>query len=879
MAVSDDSLKRILVEDINRTALLDCGDVYTDYLSKEVAVSQLPIKEYRVSKRVRRLSFRDCPLLETAVIPEGAEYVDFSYCVSLKRIVLPKSCVYFNFDGCTSLESLKAPRGLPEDSIGNVLNCRELSDLDETVVKHIRVLGGCPKFPKGLYKHLNITASDNFALSHINDLENLSVSCSDGSDSPSDSEDERFNYGMTRSDLVVGVGAFNSCTNLNTLTLNPDNLSISDKSYGIGDRSFMSCKDLPILYIPAKIDNIYAEAFKGCVSLESLTTEDDTTTLSVAGGAFFGCLALDTSNIVSRCTNIGDSAFKLCTSLTSADIKITSIPASSFERCTALTTVSVGSATVGDRAFYQCTSLVNFSGTVSASGSEAFRYCGNLVEASADATAELMFSDCSKLERVNVAGSFGAACFNRCYSLQEIITDTEERDVYPYTFSGCYSLSTIGSNSLHFITSTDKSTIPATVVYPNGLQKNVSLTKALKYSIALDIDDVTSLFACCVSIPSAYYCRYHRRTETSSGTTYRVGIPANNYRDCWSVTSLDFNLTHESNDFVGLIGERALKNCISLTGDVDIPTNVGAEAFVGCISLNKVSLYYDNTAAETSAATVAASKSFKDCVNLTGATLGDSAADTFEGCYSLSALDGGMANEDCVCLSSIRGSAAPTFEAPVLEYSDCTGDFSNILSLKSSTGKGSSYIGCACLSEIQGTTATVSENLFKDSVSLTSYTADSVAAVDGTIGDRAFFGCTNLEKFEITGGYIKELKGFDEDSLRPVYSYTPTAAKSIGDEAFKDCRSLLQVKLPVTLRQISPTAFTGCTALSEIIIERVSNADRSEMSEYTSTVPNKLSGAPWGYPYSGEPTELADGSMLYGDCVVKYVYVDSIIGE
>ena len=83
----------------------------------------------------------------------------------------------------------------------------------------------------------------------------------------------------------------------------------------------------------------------------------------------------------SSVTSIGDSAFKDCSSLTTADFPVaTSIGNYAFQDCSSLTTADFPVATsIGNYAFYNCKKLTMLDFPVATSiGSSAFRTCSKL---------------------------------------------------------------------------------------------------------------------------------------------------------------------------------------------------------------------------------------------------------------------------------------------------------------------------------------------------------------------------------------------------------------------------------------------------------------------------------------------------------------------
>ena len=83
-------------------------------------------------------------------------------------------------------------------------------------------------------------------------------------------------------------------------------------------------------------------------------------------------------------TNIGDYAFRICSSLTSVTIpnSVTSIGYGAFAYCSSLTSVTIGESvtSIGDDAFAYCTSLtsVTIPESVTSIGDQAFAYCSSL---------------------------------------------------------------------------------------------------------------------------------------------------------------------------------------------------------------------------------------------------------------------------------------------------------------------------------------------------------------------------------------------------------------------------------------------------------------------------------------------------------------------
>ena len=82
------------------------------------------------------------------------------------------------------------------------------------------------------------------------------------------------------------------------------------------------------------------------------------------------------------------------------------------------------------------------------------------------------------------------------------------------------------------------------------------------------------------------------------------------------------------------------------------------------------------------------------------------------------------------------------------------------------------------------------------------------------IGPSAFEGCTSLEKIEIPGSVksIGEYVFFGCNALKEVR--ISEGVKSIGFSAFNGCKSLKRIEIPQSVESISPSAFEGCESLS-----------------------------------------------------------------
>lgn len=83
------------------------------------------------------------------------------------------------------------------------------------------------------------------------------------------------------------------------------------------------------------------------------------------------------------------------------------------------------------------------------------------------------------------------------------------------------------------------------------------------------------------------------------------------------------------------------------------------------------------------------------------------------------------------------------------------------------------------------------------------------------IEEGAFWGCTSLKTLELPAcGLCKCAFAFCEGVTKLVM----TGVTSIGDEVFKDLKSLKSVVLPPSIEEIGPRTFSNCTKLKTIIL-------------------------------------------------------------
>lgn len=194
----------------------------------------------------------------------------------------------------------------------------------------------------------------------------------------------------------IGNSAFELCMQLTTITFGKGSkLNTITGSYGksisIGiancNGTFMACKNLATIEIPASVEVIDACAFRGCNKLTSITFEKGSRLTRLGGGyiedfcfgCFANCSALISIDIPASVKVIDAGVFYKCTSLTDVfiesgsqlqiieggtDIGNVKMYYGAFSGCTVLQRFDAQNCaqvtTIGEAAFYNCNNLTLF---------------------------------------------------------------------------------------------------------------------------------------------------------------------------------------------------------------------------------------------------------------------------------------------------------------------------------------------------------------------------------------------------------------------------------------------------------------------------------------------------------------------------------------
>lgn len=376
---------------------------------------------------------------------------------------------------------------------------------------------------------------------------------------------------------TIESNAFRDCSNLQTLIFGNDSITINGNSFrgchpktlqlgnvnSIPTDAFvgMSLIDSAIS-IPDSITTIGDRAFSECSNIPSITISPNSKLTSIGNAAFYKCKKIESIVIPPGVTKISEYAFYQCENLKEITIlsrlDSNSNPSSitiedyAFYGCIQLTktlTLPEGLTSIGEGAFQGCTKLggpITFPYSLTTIKERAFMECRSLTgslnfDVNVEEVGKYAFRDCQGLNGINIIDYYGE--------------DSYTIYLHEGAFYGCSGL----KGDLN---------IPIRCQLIRVIERDPN-----DDSIITRYETSSNVFKGCSSLDG----------QLTLPATIKE-IPAGTFCDCSSLNG------QVKND-LEYIGREAFKNCVKLTGSVDLSSYdhsrfVGSYAFYNCTGLN-----------------------------------------------------------------------------------------------------------------------------------------------------------------------------------------------------------------------------------------------------------------------------------------------------
>ena len=483
---------------------------------------------------------------------------------------------------------------------------------------------------------------------------------------------------------------------------------------------------------------------------------------------------------------------------------------------------------IGDRTFYGSTAISTITfgenSQLKSIGEDAFynSYLASInLPDSLLSIGDYAFSNCSKLTSISLPDnliSIGEDAFWSCVNLRSIEIPLSVTSVGEDAFSACKNL----------------------VIYCEAKTKPSGWSSSWKYLGTITVDGVWVSENC----PVIWDCKNNNIAD--DGYIYGITIDGINY----AIKGTNAKVIRTN-----ISGEVIIPSTITYNTQTYKVTSIGREAFFNCMSLTSIVIPDSITSIESLA--------FSSCYNLTIYCQASSKPSGWKSNWNNSSCpvvwdykNNNVAEDGYVYGITVDGLnyAIKDNEAVVVGL-NTIGDvvIPNVITYNSQTYSVTSiganaFYRCSSPTsiEIPDSITSIGSSAFYGCNSLTSITIPFVGATkDGTentrfnyifggsvptslktviitggtsIGEDAFYGCSNLASIEIPAS-VTSIGGnafYNCSNLTSIV--IPDSVTSIGNFAFYNCSNLTSIEIPDSVTSIGEYAFYGCSSLTSVVI-------------------------------------------------------------
>ena len=446
----------------------------------------------------------------------------------------------------------------------------------------------------------------------------------------------------------------------------------------VGDRAFISCKELSIVVLPSSVKTIGTYAFASCTGL--VTVELPSGLTAIGSSAFSNCMRLAGPLVIpSKVKAIGSYAFLNCSSLTSLQLPeaLEEIGSSTFKGCSGLrgsVTISPRVKSIGNNAFTDCSHLsgIRFYGNdelhMGTQSAPVFAGCVGIVSVTLGDNVRVIpenaFKGCTGLREMNLPQglkAIGHSAFAQCGNLGgDLIIPEGVTSIGGSAFYGCRSLRSLQLS--HNITEIGDYTfyqcsgLEGRLVLPEGITRigtaafkgcsglsgGLALPAGVSYigdEAFLGCEQLTGTLTIPIGMnyigQSAFAdCKRLSAIEYGAEDCRSLGVVGHTaFHGCTGIRSVTiFNGVRQ-------IPNCAFSNCTGVEGTIVIPdgvTSIGSNAFSGCTQITSVQLPEGLESIKSGA--------FRGCTRLDGvlripATVNTLGNNAFENCISITSIE------------------------------------------------------------------------------------------------------------------------------------------------------------------------------------------------------------------------------------------------